>query len=224
MQCSQEQAKQVSGQADGLCVQYGCGLSAPSGWINFDASPTLRLQRLPLVGAVATAARARFPPSVKFGDVVRGLKIPTDSCSAVYASHVLEHLALEDFNKALVETFRILKPGGVFRLVVPDLRQLAERYLDRLASGESDANTQFFREACMGVERRARGLRGVVVSAFGNTAHLWMWDELSLTAALTKVGFSRVRRASFNDSTVEAFRDVEVESRFFDAVAIEAVR
>ncbi|MCI5142460.1 MAG: methyltransferase type 11, partial [Candidatus Electrothrix sp. ATG1] len=29
-------------------IHYGCGLSAPESWLNFDASPTLRLQRIPL--------------------------------------------------------------------------------------------------------------------------------------------------------------------------------
>ncbi len=35
-----------------IYVQYGCGLSAPAGWNNYDASPTLRLQKLPVVGDI----------------------------------------------------------------------------------------------------------------------------------------------------------------------------
>src|SRR5262245_22988509 len=31
-----------------LYVQYGCGLSAPDDWLNFDASPTLWLQLIPV--------------------------------------------------------------------------------------------------------------------------------------------------------------------------------
>jgi hypothetical protein len=29
-------------------VQYGCGYSAPNSWVNFDASPTLRFERIPI--------------------------------------------------------------------------------------------------------------------------------------------------------------------------------
>ena len=44
-----------------LNVQYGCGLSDPEGWKNFDSSPTLRLQKLPLIG--------RFIKKVEFKTV-----------------------------------------------------------------------------------------------------------------------------------------------------------
>jgi hypothetical protein len=31
-----------------IYIQYGCGLSAPKEWTNFDVSPTLRIQKLPI--------------------------------------------------------------------------------------------------------------------------------------------------------------------------------
>ena len=34
-------------------VQYGCGLSAPNEWINFDVSPTLRIQKIPIIGSLS---------------------------------------------------------------------------------------------------------------------------------------------------------------------------
>jgi len=48
-----------------------------------------------------------------------------ESCRGVYASHVLEHLALDEFHRAIENTMRILEKGGVFRLVVPDLEWAA---------------------------------------------------------------------------------------------------
>ena len=50
--------------SDGLYVQYGCGLSAPAGWMNFDASPTLRFERSP-IGFLYTRNRERFPRNVR---------------------------------------------------------------------------------------------------------------------------------------------------------------
>ena len=35
-----------------IYVQYGCGLSAPKEWINFDVSPTLRIQKTPILGSI----------------------------------------------------------------------------------------------------------------------------------------------------------------------------
>src|SRR5690349_10841743 len=123
-------------------VQYGCGLCAPKDWRNFDASPTLRLQRIPLIGHVVTAGRMRFPANVEFGDVTNGLPLPSRSCRAVYCSHVLEHLTLEDFRKALRETHRILRPSGVFRGVLPDLELCVRAYV---ADSSAGAAVQFMK-------------------------------------------------------------------------------
>lgn len=93
-------------------VQYGCGWSAPSDWQNFDASPTLRFERLPLIGQLYTKNQTRFPENVEYGDIVKGLPINLESCKGVYCSHVLEHLSLDGFRIALRNTFQILQRGG----------------------------------------------------------------------------------------------------------------
>src|SRR5689334_10934707 len=95
----------------GSYVQYGCGLSAPDGWLNFDASPTLRFERSP-IGFLYTRNGTRFPKAVRYGDIVRGLPIPNDSCHGLYCSHVLEHLALAECDRALTNSFHLLEPGG----------------------------------------------------------------------------------------------------------------
>ena len=68
----------------GLNVQYGCGLQAPSNWINFDASPSLRLQRIPIIGKALIRGRVHFPDGVHYGDVVRGLPLSDGVCRVVY--------------------------------------------------------------------------------------------------------------------------------------------
>ena len=88
-------------------VQYGCGWSAPINWRNFDASPTLRFERIPIIGKLYTKNDSRFPQNVEFGDIVSGLPIANNSCKGVYCSHILEHLSLEDFKLALKNTHKI---------------------------------------------------------------------------------------------------------------------
>jgi predicted SAM-dependent methyltransferase len=203
-------------------LQYGCGLSAPSGWLNYDASPTLRLERLPLVGRFVKINQQRFPPSVMFGDVTRGLPLPDRSCIGIYASHVLEHLSYVDFHKALDETFRLLHEGGIFRAVVPDLRTLAADYLDKVSGGDPSAGIDFVRASHLGREHRPRGMIGWARAFMGNSYHLWMWDYPGLSEALRHHGFVRIRRAAFNDCEDPAFRAVEDERRFTAACAVEA--
>ena len=207
-----------------IYVQYGCGFSAPAGWRNFNASPTLRFERLPIIGKLYTRNFKRFPDNVEYGDIARGVPVETESCAGVYASHILEHFSLEDFNNALNETFRILSPGGIFRLIVPDLYYLADNYVRRCADGDPLASTDFMRSTCLGIERRKKGIAGIAFEALGNSKHLWMWDEYSLYRALNNHGFDKIRRAYFNDCEDPTFKLVEDAGRFASACAIQAAK
>ena len=197
-------------------MQYGCGFSAPSGWKNFDVSPTLRFERVPLLGRLYSKNRQRFPSNVEYGDIVKGIPLPSESCEAIYASHVLEHLSLRDFRAALANTYRLLTNGGLFRLVVPDLEILAKRYLE---SDDPGAASSFMEATSLGVSERQRGLRGLATTWFGNSSHLWMWDLKSISQELAAVGFEDISRCRLGDEPV--FQDVEEEGRFVDALAVQ---
>jgi hypothetical protein len=202
-------------------VHYGCLFCAPDTWTNFDASPTLRFERLPLIGRLYTKNGQRFPANVRYGNIVRGLPVREDSCRGLYCSHVLEHLSLNDCRRALRNSFAYLEPGGVFRLVLPDLEVLARTYL---ADGTSGASHGFMRQSMLGFEERNRGLRGLVYSWLGNSHHLWMWDYKSLEHELKQAGFRNVRRAAFGDAQDPRFCDVEDKGRFDGCLAIECKR
>lgn len=202
----------------GSFIQYGSGFSAPASWRNFDASPTLWFERLPLVGRVYTRNARRFPSNVEFGDIVRGLPVAPATARAVYASHVIEHLALEDARAALRNTFGLLMPGGLFRIVVPDLEALARQYLSQPSA---TAAADFMRNSGLGRESRPRSLPGAARAWLGNSAHLWMWDFKALETELHGVGFASVRRCQVGDSAEPRFADVEDPGRFVDAVAVE---
>ncbi|MGZ5106117.1 MAG: class I SAM-dependent methyltransferase [Usitatibacter sp.] len=197
-----------------LYVQYGCGFSAPDGWLNFDASPTLRFERLPLIGALYTRNAQRFPKRVRYGNIVRGLPVEPNSVDGMYCSHVLEHLSLNDCGRALRNTFSYMKPGAIFRLVVPDMEKLARDYV---ASGDVH---RLMRDSCLGAEERASAVRAI----FGNSSHLWMWDEPAMREQLRTAGFRNIRRARFNDSADARFREVEDAARFDGCLAMECAK
>jgi hypothetical protein len=208
--------------SDDLYVQYGCGFIAPPQWTNFDSSLTLQFERTPLIGQIYTKNAQRFPPSVRFGDIVKGLPVEAASCKGVYASHVLEHLALQDFHKALENTRRILVKNGIFRLVVPDLETAAREYIGRIDSGDASSNGFFLRETSLGEEERRSGIGGLLHRALNTSKHLWMWDAPSLTQALSEHEFHSVRRCYWNDCEDPVFAQVESKERFENAVAMEA--
>src|SRR5438045_2972494 len=144
-------------QESGVYVQYGCGLCAPDRWLNFDASPRLKLERSPgLRTALRATAGLIFPANVRAGDIVRGLPVADASAQGVYCSHVLEHLPRDDVPTALRNTHRMLAPGGLFRMVVPDLQWRAAQYL-RSAEREDAAAADALLTACaLGTREKPR--------------------------------------------------------------------
>jgi len=202
-------------------VHYGCLFCAPESWLNFDASPTLRFERIPVLGNLYTKNDRRFPSNVQYGDIVRGLPVPENCCSGIYCSHVLEHLALADCRKALRNSLSYLRSGGVFRMVLPDLESLARNYL---ANPLSTAAHRFMQQSILGSEERRRGLSGLLCSWLGNSRHLWMWDYKALEFELRQVGFKEIRRASYGDAHDPRFADVEDKGRFDGCLAIECKR
>jgi predicted SAM-dependent methyltransferase len=206
--------------AKGDCVQFGCGLSCPDGWLNFDSSPRLRLQKMPILGPwIPTGPFGRFPEGVRVGDIVTGLPIEDQSVRLLYCSHVLEHLSLTDLRQALANCHRVLADEGVFRLVLPDLEFLITEYVSSTSSVRAET---FIRGTLMGTEKRNRRLGGLLEAYLGNSRHLWLWDYSGLTRELAAAGFQEARRATQGDSHHPEFSAVEAPDRWSNALGIEA--
>lgn len=102
---------------DGFCyLNVGCGDHFAPDWNNLD-----------LVSM----------PGVIDYDIRKPLPYPDVCLDAVYASHVLEHLRPDDGLRLLQEFYRVLKPGGILRIVVPDLEAVCREYLKYLELVES---------------------------------------------------------------------------------------
>jgi SAM-dependent methyltransferase len=174
------------------------------------------VEQLPVVGRFIAKNSQRFPANVVFGDIVKGLPLPDRSVDGAYASHVLEHLSRASMLVALRNTYRILRPNGIFRLIVPDLAARARRYLADLDGAQSDANDRLLRSSYLGVEADPKGLLGFASEMLGRNKHLWMWDYPSMEAALEAAGFASIRRCEMGDSGDPAFAAVEQHDRFYD--------
>jgi hypothetical protein len=212
-------------------VQFGAGLSAPEGWISFDASPTLSLMRIPLIGGFLcrmAGISTPFPKATQFGDVVKGLPVRAGSIAGAYGSHVLEHLTFDDFRIALRNVYEMLEPGARFRLIVPDMRGRVERYLASANSGDADAVHFLLDDTCLGLRSRPKTMVSRVRSMFGHNHHYWMWDQAAMVRELERAGFIDIRPCVAGDSVDPAFLIVEDPARFVDngivELAMEAVK
>jgi hypothetical protein len=95
-------------QGDGLRVNLGCGLLPMDGYVNVD------MRELPGVDVVAGIDDLPFDP---------------DSLAEIYSAHTLEHFPQEQLQRTLLPYWRsLLKPGGQFRAVVPDIAAMIEQY------------------------------------------------------------------------------------------------
>ena len=190
----------------------------------------MRAERLPIIGRFIKKNSSRFPANVRPGNIVRGLPVPDGSATGVYASHVLEHLTRDEFDVAIKNTYRILKPGGIFRLIVPDLEGRCRRYIALLEQSDANANDWLMVACHLGMAKRPDSLLGSASLLLGRSIHLWMWDFLSMRQALEDAGFTSVRRCQLGDSSDPMFNDVEDEGRFFDhdrdiaELAVEAIK
>jgi SAM-dependent methyltransferase len=93
-------------------LNLGCGRRFHPGWVNLDFSPVA--------------------PNVRAHDLRKGIPYPDETFDVVYHSHVLEHLSKWDAPTFLRECRRVLRPGGLIRIAVPDLEQIARLYLEAL--------------------------------------------------------------------------------------------
>ncbi|GAA3670670.1 hypothetical protein GCM10022237_33040 [Nocardioides ginsengisoli] len=140
----------------------------------------------------------------------------------VYADNMIEHVPLEAGRRMFAEAFRCLRPGGVIRLVTPDLGKHVELYLAGSRSVEDEVGT-FYRSLGLTVEHPTDLVR-VPIASFGHHTG-YLYDVASLCAELTKAGFSDAQEWSLSDSRHEALRGLDKRTGEGGAqMAIEAVR
>jgi ubiquinone/menaquinone biosynthesis C-methylase UbiE len=85
-------------------------------------------------------------PDVMGHNLCLGIPVPDESCDVVYHSHVLEHFPKRFAPEFLKECYRALKPGGIIRVVQPDLEQLVRLYLHALEKslqGDPEAQKRY---------------------------------------------------------------------------------
>lgn len=224
-------------------LHLGCGLTTPQGWLNVDGSFNARVARWPVIrktlGALGLisrgAAGVNWPTNIFHHDVRKRLPWADGTFEVVYASHLLEHLHVSEALRLLKECFRVLRPGGVARIVVPDLRAAVEDYLK--ARHHPETRLPEFIGITPADEFNARALFHEPEPPKGNLVvrtirlhnafhqHKWMYDEVSLAKRLAEAGFAEVSRRGFLESRILGIAEVEQKSRVEDGgLAVEGVK
>jgi SAM-dependent methyltransferase len=203
-------------------LNLGSSARVAPGWNNVDFSWLIRFSKHPhvsrllhRVGVLSTFRYERIlridPHAIQW-DLRRGIPFADKTFDGVYHSHVLEHIDRDAAPKFLAECFRVLKPGGILRVVVPDLEQLVQDYLrqiDNMQCSQGDieelyrATEEIFDQMVRRVPKARIGAPWIVrimeTILVGDTEragilHRWMYDRFSLADLISRVGFSNVRQ------------------------------
>jgi predicted SAM-dependent methyltransferase len=214
---------------DGLRINVGCGATPTDGWINLDNSLTVRLARWPLLMRSAVGTRILNGPSWKFAKVAaendirfasatRRIPCPDNSAEVVYSSHMIEHLDCGEARDFLREAKRVLRPGGIIRLAVPDLGRLIDDYR---ASGDAD---RFVAGTNMSMARSVSRVSRIRLALIGPRHHLWMYDGRSLSKLLHEAGFADVCVMPQGETNISDPGCLDLEERAEESVYVEAAR
>ena len=184
------------------------------GWWNSDITPHIWIARMPFaarllhrVGAISSLRleqhRAGVFRQLHYLNVMKPLPFPDNSVSAVFSSHVFEHLFLNEIQPLIREIWRVLVPGGVCRTVVPDLEKIVSLY-DR---DDPDAFLCGMFEATSRTSVR--------------TAHHFGFTSSSISRLFAAGGFSDCYVAAFREGRCP---DVELLDNRSDSLFFEAVK
>jgi len=222
-----------------LILNLGCGTRTAEhpDVLNVDWSLNIRLKKSRLLRLLASPLldkrrRSRLEQMrgrLLAHDLSRGIPFADDSVDIVYHSHVLEHLDRPVARAFLLEARRVLKPGGMIRIVVPDFESACRAYLrdiDRCAlqpaaaGGHEDYIAEVLEQSVRREAAAASGRRGITAVveklALGDArrrgeTHQWMYDRISLPHIVGELGFHDVTLETFASSRIPHWDEIGLD-------------
>jgi hypothetical protein len=174
-------------------LNWGCGASGEPGWINSDQ---------------------KDGPGINLScDIRQGLPLETGSIDYVASIHALPEVPYAELVPVLEELRRVLKPGGILRLALPDLEKGIQAYL----RGDKD----YF----LIPDDDMKSLGGKLVLQliwYGYSRTLFTYDFIH--EILMKAGFQQVTRCGYRESKGPHPEIVELDNREAESLFVEAVK
>ena len=212
-----------------LRINIGCGMSTTSGWKNYDNSWGIRLSAKPVLSGIVSSLGLLSDQQKEYMDFARREDInwanatthipeQAGSVSALYSSHMLEHLEKNDALTFLKEAHRVLATGGVIRISVPDLMHHIQQYLD-------DRDADGFIDKMHVTRPKPRSLMAKLkYSVVGDRHHQWMYDGDSLCKLLKQAGFPNPAIMQPGETKIADSGDLDLFERADESVYVEAVK
>lgn len=184
-------------------VNLGAGGSGKDGWVNLDAFPA--------PGVTVTC------------DCRNALPLPDASVRGIFTEHFLEHINYDkDVPGLLRDCLRVLQPGGVMRIIVPDIERYLRAYcedgwkgLEDLRGVEADHKDPYFQTPL----RTKMELVNLLFRQMGE--HQFAYDYETLASVLAEAGFVGIQRSEFGQSRMEGLA-IDNSWRAHESLYVEA--
>ena len=210
-----------------LRINVGCGQTPTLGWRNFDNSLSLLLSKLPLLPELLLRLRLidrsqynfiQFASNknIEYGDATKGLPIQDQSVDVLYSSHMLEHLDRIEVILFLKEAFRVLRPGGIIRVAVPDIQIQVAQYNEFYDADSFIESTHMCVPRPRSISQRLRLL------LVGTRHHQWMYDGASLISLLQKNGFIKSKVMPAGQTNIFDHEPLDLYERASESLYAEA--
>lgn len=198
-------------------LNLGCGSQVPENWINVDYSFGARFVKFPFFRRLNKRLRIfnlDWNDDIYTHNLKKKFPWENNTVDVIYCSHTLEHFSREEGLFFIKECHRVLKKNGIFRIVVPDLSNIVEKYLN----GELRAD--YFIEELGVLYRNSRSLIKNQLAPFVQFPHKCMYDKNTLLTILRQNGFDADGKKAFK-SDIDGIENIELESRTQHAIIIE---
>lgn len=201
---------------DGPKVNLGCGPVQPGDWINVDGSNRAWLANRfwpvdKMLVKFGILPKTAFGPHVTIHNLFKRLPFPDNSIYCIYAGEVWEHFEYPDTVRLTSDCFRVLKPGGILRLCVPDGATFWQSYLnlyhEQLQKDRQSRSSEFIRDHVR-LFFKEIATRRIWFGSMGHK-HKWQFDEVQLIELLERAGFASVDRMPFHHSRIPDIVRVE---------------
>ena len=208
-----------------LKIHLGCGKNALDGFLNFDNNVFLLFKFIPfiehLLGLfnfipkwfcefITTSKRK----NIKYCDVSKKLPFKDSTVDLIYSCHMLEHLDKNETRTFFNESFRVLKPNGLMRIVVPDFQRLVDNYkFDR------DVD-KFVYDSCLVGKKPKTLIKKLQYLFQGHGWHHQMFNKDSLSI-FKKLKFSKVELVKAGKTKINFSTSIDLNERKDDSLYFE---
>lgn len=170
-------------------LHIGCGGNYLDGWFNTDLIPNHRRTQL--------NATRRFP-------------FPNNTFDYIFTEHMIEHVPYAKGKTMLSECFRVLKPGGILRIVTPDLKFLIGLYQNdnKINKDYVEWSSDLFLK-----DLAPHNATSVINNFYRDWGHQYIYDVPVMRDALTKAGFLEITETEIGNSPHSALCGLEHAQR-----------